>query len=304
MRLISVFSGGPLLALMGLLLSLPAHAVDSDPDAESESSASTSVDVDFTATATQSTSTSGPGEAASDGTSESDSGKSRFGRGVLRGTTVSSSPQIYALELRLGPYFPNVDEGTTRTAQRDFFGSKDRLYVGAEFDWQVVRIPYLGTAGIGASIGYTSFSGTNKLANGEVNPGNQSISQESTLTIVPISAMAVVRVDEAARRWPVPFVPYAKLGLGYALWSVHDGVGISRTDSGEKGRGHSTGLQSAVGIMFLLDFLEPSAARFLDVESGINNSYLFLEWSSSSLGGGDSMDVGNSGWVTGITLEM
>lgn len=238
--------------------------------------------------------------AASPGRSSNEPEK--FGQGVVRRSTVQESAQRFALELRMGPYYPDIDADSERTSQQEFFGTKDRLFLGVELDWQFYRIPYFGTAGVGGSIGYVSFTGLNQAENLADIPDNQSISQESTLTVIPMSIVGVLRIDEASRRWPVPFVPYAKLGFGYALWSVHDGVGISRTDSGDLGRGRSMGLQAAIGGMFLLDFLEPSTARALDVESGINNSYLFFEWSHSSLTG---MNVGSSGaWLTGIALEM
>jgi hypothetical protein len=55
--------------------------------------------------------------------------------------------------------------------------------------------------------------------------------------------------------------------------------------------------------MFLLDILEPSSALAADVESGVNNSYLFFEWSMTNYGG-DQMNVGSNNWVTGLAFEM
>jgi hypothetical protein len=55
--------------------------------------------------------------------------------------------------------------------------------------------------------------------------------------------------------------------------------------------------------MLLLDVLEPSAARAMDAETGVNNSYLFIEWSVSDFGG-DQMNVGSNTWVTGLAFEM
>jgi hypothetical protein len=98
-------------------------------------------------------------------------------------------------------------------------------------------------------------------------------------------------------------VPYAKFGLAHAFWWVDDGIETARTDDGAQGKDTSTGIQAAIGGMFLLDVLESSAARALDAEMGINNSYLFFEWSMSDFGGAQ-MNVGSSNWVTGLAFEM
>ena len=37
--------------------------------------------------------------------------------------------------------------------------------------------------------------------------------------------------------------------------------------------------------------------------AGVNNSYLFFEWSMSNYGG-DQMNVGSNNWVTGLAFEM
>ena len=64
----------------------------------------------------------------------------------------SRSPQNFAFELRFSPYRPQIDEEESlngKTPFADAFGDKPRLYIGAEFDWQIFRIPYVGTIGPG-----------------------------------------------------------------------------------------------------------------------------------------------------------
>jgi hypothetical protein len=117
--------------------------------------------------------------------------------------------------------------------------------------------------------------------------------------------VGVLRVDVLMRHFGVPIVPYAKGGLGYALWWVNDGVGIARDDvSGRKGSGVSYGPQWALGGMLLLDGLDEGSAKTLDNEAGINNSYLFGEWYQSKLGGDSRMEVGTNTWVVGFAVEM
>ena len=46
------------------------------------------------------------------------------------------SSQDFALELRLGPYRPRIDdEFSGATPYRDVFGTDTRLMIGTEFDW-------------------------------------------------------------------------------------------------------------------------------------------------------------------------
>jgi hypothetical protein len=212
------------------------------------------------------------------------------------------SPQHAAFELRFGPYRPKIDDNLPTPAYEDFFGDGSRYMFGFELDWQALRIPYVGTLGAGIGWGYTQMSARNQIPPDSPEP-DAVVSQESTLNIMPIYGVGVLRVDALARRYGVPLVPYAKLGLSYAFWWINDGVGTATNDVGVKGRDISIGTHAALGGMFLLDILEPSAALGADNDSGVNNSYLFFEWSMSNYGG-DQMNVGSSSWVTGLAFEM
>ncbi len=213
------------------------------------------------------------------------------------------SPQNAAFEVRFGPYSPKIDDGLSTPVYDNFFGDKRRYMFGFELDWQALRIPFVGTLGIGAGWGYTQMSGTNLV---EFTPAGETppnVSQESSLNIMPVHAVGVFRVDVLARRFAIPLVPYAKFGLATAFWWVNDGIGTATDDGGTKGQDISLGTQAALGGMFLLDILEPSSALAADVESGVNNSYIFFEWSMSNYGG-DQMNVGSNNWVTGLAFEM
>jgi hypothetical protein len=213
------------------------------------------------------------------------------------------SSQNAAFELRFGPYSPKIDDSAPIPAYADFFGDTNRYMFGIEVDWQAWRAPYIGTLGIGVGWGYTQMAGTNKVE--FVVPGEPppTISQESTLNIMPVYGVGVLRVDTFARNFHVPLVPYAKLGLSWAFWWVNDGIDTATNDLGDKGKDVSVGYQAAIGGMFLLDILDPGGALSADVDSGVNNSYLFFEWSMSDYGG-DQMNVGSSNWVTGLAFEM
>jgi hypothetical protein len=217
-----------------------------------------------------------------------------------------ASPQHAALELRFGRYLPDVDsefDSSGQTPFADHFGKKNRYLLGMELDWQALRIPHLGTLGAGVGWGMTKLDGKNFLeADGEtlVAPG-----QVSTLTIMPMYAVAVLRADVISRETPVPLAPYAKFGFGYALWWIDEGTKLER-NAGVTAKDVSFGLHGALGVALLLDPFEPVAAADLDATSGINNSYVFVEWTVSDLDGfgGDQMQVGTNTWTLGLTLEM
>ena len=213
------------------------------------------------------------------------------------------SPQNAAFEVHFGPYSPKIDDALSSPVYDTFFGDKRRYMFGFEVDWQAYRIPFVGTVGVGAGWGYTQMSGTNLV---EFTPAGETppnVSQQSSLNIMPVHAVGVLRIDVLARRFAIPLVPYAKLGVATAFWWVNDGIGTATNDEGAKGRDVSVGYQAAIGGMFLLDILDPASALAADIDSGVNNSYIFFEWSMSDYGG-DQMNVGSSNWVTGLAFEM
>lgn len=223
--------------------------------------------------------------------------------GIRREPPSDLSPQNAAFEVRFGPYTPKIDENLSTPVFEEFFGDSTRYMFGFELDWQVWRAPYIGTLGVGFGWGYTSMSAPNQIPGGGGNLDDPPISQASSLNIMPLYGVGVLRVDVLARRFRVPLVPYGKFGLAHAFWWVDDGIETARTDDGVTGKDTSTGIQAAIGGMFLLDVLESTSSRALDAELGINNSYVFFEWSMSDYGG-DQMNVGSSNWVTGLAFEM
>jgi hypothetical protein len=222
--------------------------------------------------------------------------------GGYRGRQYSvETEQDTAVEFRFGRYVPNVDDGLAAKPYESVFGSKNRYYGGLEVDWQALRIPMLGTLGPGFGIGYTRSS-----ADAIVVTSGERSDQPTTLSIVPMYVVGVLRADVFAREFSVPLVPYAKLGLGYALWWVKSGDETAESD-GKKGRGRSYGLQLALGAMLQLDWIDIDDARSADAHIGMNHSYLFAEWYRAELdgfGSDDQLDAGTNTWMVGIAAEF
>lgn len=216
-----------------------------------------------------------------------------------QGPHAMESPQHYALEFRFGPYKPQIDDGFSGVKPySSVFGNTPTFFFGGEFDWQALRIPSVGTIGPGIGLGYTRASTVAKIR------GTDSPSAENTyLSILPIYATAVLRVDVFARQIGIPVVPYGKLGIGCGLFWMGN-------DRATQAQGHTWGMHYALGGMLLLDSIDNQAAMQLDNEFGINNSYLFFEWVVSNLDGFASssdpsvLRIGTNSWVAGLAFEM
>jgi len=229
-------------------------------------------------------------------------GVDEFGSYGSRNPNRAESAQYGVVEARFGAYYPRVDHSVTGTPFKDTFGDSKRYMAGLEADWQVLRIPHLGSLGPGLGWGYTRATGKARLT---AQPDTLS-DEETALSVMPFYLVAVLRADVFMRDFGVPLVPYAKLGLGYALWWASDG-GTTPRENGVLGRGVSYGPQYALGGMFLLDVLDQQTARDADNSLGINNSYLFAEWYGSELdafGSKSRMNVGANTWVVGLAVEF
>ena len=218
----------------------------------------------------------------------------------------ADSPQSLAAELRFGPYTPDIDsEFGGSGPYDDVFGGGRRWFIGLEIDYQALRIPHFGSLGPGFGLSYTRMSAKAKLAGGD-----DLSSEDTSLWIIPMYAVAVLRVDVLANDIGIPLVPYLKAGVGYALWKASNGLGTASYDSGDgrvEGKGRTYGWHLAPGLMLQLDFFDGHSSRQLDNSVGVNHSYFFAEWMKAGLdgfGAESQMRVGTSTWVLGLAFEM
>jgi hypothetical protein len=214
-----------------------------------------------------------------------------------------ASPQHFALELRFGPYKPDIDsefEGTSRTPYQSFFGSKRRLMMQVEFDYQIIR--HVGSLGLGLSAGYFKESGNN------VDQYGMRTQDSSSLRLIPFALSAVYRFDLAYERTGIPLVPYGKLGLDYVLWTVENGNSeVPEDPSGGRGAGGTLGWHAAVGLSLVLDFFDQNGANQFDEEMGINHTHLFFEYGHiavNGLGQSNRLHVGDDTWTAGMMFEF
>jgi hypothetical protein len=72
-----------------------------------------------------------------------------------------------------------------------------------------------------------------------------------------------------------PAVPYFRYGWDYVLWSEKEDNGLGGKNIV---RGSKFGTHMGLGVDLLLDLLAPGRASFLEAQTGINDSWLTVEW--------------------------
>jgi hypothetical protein len=221
------------------------------------------------------------------------------------------SPREYAIEMRFGLYRPNIDSefsGNGDKPQAYIFGNKRRPMWQMELDWEFLQ--EFGTLSLGGVIGYYKENARACTQAGlDATPPSCVRSGDNTgLRLIPLAALLVYRMDEAAQRWGIPLVPYAKIGLNYTIWTVTNGDGnVASAPSGGRGQGGTMGWQASVGLSLQLDFIDASAARGFDADTGVNHTYAFFELDhidSSGLYRKDVLRVGDDTWFAGLMFEF
>jgi hypothetical protein len=223
------------------------------------------------------------------------------------------SPQHFAVELRFAPFSPDIDSDPALHGAAPYastFGTGQRVLAGLEFDWQALRIPHFGTLGPGVGAAYTKMNAQAKFLMPHPLPtgGTTDISGETTsLELFPLYAAAVLRVDVLWREVFVPLVPYAKAGIGYSIWRASNTLGTSSAN-GVNGTGASLGTHFAVGLAFNLNVFDEYSAKTFDDSMGVNNTYLFGEYTRDDLDGlgvqHDPLRVGGQSWTFGLAFEF
>ena len=227
-----------------------------------------------------------------------------------------SSDQWFMLEIKLGPYSPDVDgqlEGSGYAPYDDMFGGNG-LMVKGELDVEFWR-PF-GTLAVGGEIGWFSKEGKALTDNGSSTTPSSSSTRtagDTSINLVPLALLLVYRADFLWERWSVPVIPYAKIGFNYTFWWITKGDGstASATDKTtgdtEDAKGGTFGWQVNAGLSVLLDVFEPKAAKNMDQETGINHVYLFFEFThidADNFGSDTALSVGDTTYQGGLAFEF
>jgi hypothetical protein len=224
-------------------------------------------------------------------------------------TVHAVSPRTASLDLRFGYYLPAIDSefadnGTGRTPYKDVM-QESALYRGITIDWLVFS--GFGELALGFGVAWWEQTGTGKSYDGS------KTEDKTTMSVIPVTLDASYRFTVLAEKFNFPLVPYGRIGLGYGLWWMTNGLDKVATYEDDKGnistaQGGVAGLHWSAGLRLLLDVFEPQAARGFDMELGVNHSYLFVEFQRLSLNnfGGDrkALDLSDDIVQMGLAFDL
>jgi hypothetical protein len=215
------------------------------------------------------------------------------------------STQNFALEFRVGPYLPRVDSEFSgpNPPFAKYYGSKNRVALGMEFDWLPVVVKDVLRFGPGVGVMYTSIGADAFYAD----DGSRATGQTTSLRVLPHWVTGVLRLDALAQRTPIPVVFAGKFGFAHALWWTKDQPRNSPAYDGSVGRGRSYGLYYGLGAQLDLSFLDSQRRKRMDAFLGINRIYFYGEIYALELNGfgsGKVMNVGDRSWVLGLAFDL
>ena len=222
------------------------------------------------------------------------------------------SPKTFFMEFKFGGFLPDIDSefDGAKTPFEDLFGSDVGFMFKTELDVDLWR-PF-GTIALGGVAGYYTigaapFKDTGNATTPTDTTGASRLTGETTLTMVPLAVLLIYRADFLHQYWNVPLIPYVKFGINYTLWWISKGNGDTATFAGEEAAGGTFGYQINAGAALLLDVFEPSAAKTLDTEAGINHTYLFFEFyhvQADGFGSDNVLHVGDTAWQGGLAFAF
>ena len=230
------------------------------------------------------------------------------------------SPQRFAIEIKFGPYLPDVDRNYTGSGFGPYaaiYGKTDSngvtigqpkrgVYSVLSFEWQFFNAA--GPISIGTTLGL--FRDTANAIIAEPVPDGdytRSSADKTSFTVIPITLLLGYRFELLADRFRIPLVPYARAGIAHGFWVEKKGKKLTTNDAGEQSRGGSWGWQANLGLMLRLDFIERATSVDLDRFTGINHTYVFGEYQFSRLnnfGANTAMSVGADTFMIGLAAEF
>ena len=96
-------------------------------------------------------------------------------------------------------------------------------------------------------------------------------------------------------------VPYARYGYDYIIWNEKwdDGNGGKNKISGAK-----TGSHYGYGVSILLDAFAKSRASLLEAQTGINDTFLTVEWRRQAVDTGSGLIFSGESITAGLKLDF
>jgi hypothetical protein len=215
------------------------------------------------------------------------------------------SPRWGSFQVSISPFSPNIDSEFKGSAfpYGEVFGTSRPLMVQGLFTRSVYD-DTVGSVDIGFGIGYwqNSGQGVYQSAGGTLRGG------DTSLSILPLTLSVGYRLDLFWRWWGVPFAPYVRAQIvDYIWWSSGQNGTSSYTSGGTiyRASGATFGYSGTLGLGLVLDFFDPSLARQMDYDIGINSTMLFFDFTKGSIndfGSGNSWQLAPGYWQWSIGL--
>jgi hypothetical protein len=225
---------------------------------------------------------------------------------LAAGPARAESPRSGSFELRLSWYRPDLDSefGGAIHPYADAFGTSTAVLFQLAFA-KSLWISEVGTLDLGFGAGYWEKYGVGITTTGVVG-------DRTTLKMVPLQLYAGYRVDYLFERLGIPFAPYARAALVDHLWWVNDGAGntaswTSPTGGASRGSGQTYGYAFTGGVALVLDFFDPTMAREMDLDSGINHTLVYGDVTKSVIddfGSKKSWNLSGAGLVYSVGLQF
>lgn len=201
-------------------------------------------------------------------------------------TQYGPSPRYGFFQMSLETYRPNIDAefGGAAHPYADAFGGKRNLMFRADAAWSLFTT--YGSLDLGLGAGYWE-----KYGHGFALDGTPS-SDPTALKVLPTRLTLTYRYDVLSNqyRW-FPLAPYARVALDRYWWWVNNGNGNVANANGRSGSGATNGYSLTGGLALDLGAIDPTLAREMDRDTGINHTYLFVELTKSHVKG-----FGSSSW--------
>lgn len=121
-------------------------------------------------------------------------------------------------------------------------------------------------------------------------------SERTMLTLLPLSLTGTARLHLLDEQL---VVPYGSYGFDYILWTEASDDGLGGKD---RVRGAKWGHHWALGGSLLLDVFAPSRASLLEASTGINDTFVTLEYRSQATRGG-GLQFDGKGVFIGLKLD-
>ena len=218
----------------------------------------------------------------------------------------AESPRSTTFALSFGSSVPAIDDEFHSSAgpgpYERFFGDEGIFFTRIDLGWHLSHRVGTLSFDLGAALGSIS-------ERGFVSGSSTRSVEDSSMRLLPLSLSLTYAFDLLAERLSFPFVPFGSVGLDYVFWWIYDGEGdVAQSDDPKgKGKGGTYGFHGSFGLRLLLDVLSPDMAQSFDLDMGVNNSFLFVEYlitSISNFGDPDALNLSSGSVFFGIAFEF